>query len=296
MSSAPPTVISFPDDDDAHRPAHHGPQSPTSTHERDARAAYRDVAAASKTPWTHLLSTVMWVVIVVAGSIVDAILILPALDRTIRVDREFSVIFSFIIALVAATLAWSAGATFWKAMHSRVEKVAAWGLLGMWALLGVALFGLRLIAASTHQSAVPEWAMAIVLLLIYIAVGAGALHAGYSLNNPALRAYVAAQRRLERARPKLESAEVELVGSLAALTICVYRQRAVTDERIAALRETHDVADQLRALARVLVAQHLGDPAETGLIRKPFDPSDADPSGRSGSTDPDDNPTDPTQA
>lgn len=231
--------------------------------------AFRSISAADMGCWTRLLLMVGAVAVVAGGVHIDQELMLPVIDRTMRVADGVAEVVSFLFASIAALSAWSVGKSLREVRAYGWGNPSFWLNVGGFALIGASFFGMRILAdaggAATSRGADP-WAMAWLLLATYLAVGLLAAAESYYLVNPALSAKIRADRLLARLAPAVQGAEVKVVETSAALRTAVYREEAVHLEHGEAIAATHAVAAGARDYARILIAASLGDPAQTGLV------------------------------
>ncbi|GAA4535254.1 hypothetical protein [Pseudonocardia xishanensis] len=227
--------------------------------------------------WQRVLWSVVVEAVVLAMSLgADLVFIKTTLDPLIGQDEILSWLVAVALGVLSAVLPLHAGAharTFRAVGHGWVQAL---GLTVTWLLLGAGLFWLRWAAADLNpgdliadpdaidRATSAHHVMAVVLATLYLATGAAAAVGGYRLTNPeasALRMARAALRRVEAALGPAEAAYARLLDAVAA------RTADMTDADPAAetarqLRRA--VADHIRAVARVRIAQHLADPSATG--------------------------------
>lgn len=258
----------------------------TRTSDRGNLKSFRSESAADMGAVKRLLFLAAAIVAVAGGVHIDQELMLPAIDRTMRVENGVAEVVAFLFAGIAALCAWNAG----KAL--REAWVYGWGNPPLWVnlagflLIGATFFGMRVIAGSSRVASSAEAdprGMAFLLLASYLAVGLLAASEAYYLVNPALSAKIRAQSMLDRLAPAVRAAEAKVTETIAALQVATYRQEAVHHEYQEALEATHDVAAGARDYARLLIAASLGNPAQTGLV---FDRYPGDAAALAPKTDP----------
>lgn len=228
------------------------------------------------TRWRMLWSVVVEGLLLAACLGADLVFIKTTLDPLIGQDEILSWLVAGALGVLSAVLPLHAGVharTFRAVGHGWVHAV---GLTVTWLLLGVGLFWLRWAAAdlnpgdliadpdAVQRAASGHHVMAVVLATLYLATGAAAAVGGYRLTNPEATALRAARQVLRRIDAALGPAEAAYARLLAAVAARV-ADLADADSAAETAREIRRaVAEQVQAVARVRIAQHLGDPPATG--------------------------------
>ncbi len=154
-----------------------------------------------------------------------------------------------------------------------------WALGGVWAMLGIVIFAVRLMVVDSTSSGATavggidesstQLATAIMTLVLYLASGLVAGVGEYLTRNPlraayrhALRYYRKALRKLNRSQPPFERAQTVLQ---------VHSEGAQREEQNyqAAKAKRLAEADELKRYAAVLIAAHLQSPSATDGMTLP---------------------------
>ncbi|MGY1829071.1 hypothetical protein ACI8AA_01435 [Geodermatophilus sp. SYSU D01180] len=228
----------------------------------------------------YLLLTALDGLLIAFVSVADLFFIKTTLDPLIG-EAE---VFSWIVALALATLSvlapLQAGRFTRKYRATGHHRTSAIALTAVWAALGAGLFVLRWIAGDLTTTVIYEGTptgggdtahhlMALVLATLHLATGATAFVSGYHFTNPeafGLRTARFRQRRVERLLATAESRFTRLASALGA-RVADMSEAAQAAET--AKRARRAVADHVVAMARLRIAQHLGDPSCTGGTRRP---------------------------
>lgn len=231
--------------------------------------AFRSESAADMGAFKRGVFLVGAIVVVAGGVHIDQELMLPAIDRTMRVEDGVAERIAFLFAIIAGVLAWHLGKALREARAHGWDNPSFWFCAAGFLLIGATFFGMRLLAGHDRPAGVAEpdaLGMAFLLLASYLAVGLLAASEAYYLVNPALSAKIRAQSKRDQLAPRVRAAEAQVTETAVALQTATYRQEAVHLEYEEAIRATHDVAAGARDYARLLIAASLGDPAQTGLV------------------------------
>lgn len=231
-------------------------------------------------PW-FLGGVAVAVLVQAAESGVDLLLIKSAFDPVIGANEGWSWLAAAAITLGSVVLAVEAGRLQRK--HRADGSVsAAWprGLLLVWAVVGAGLFLFRWRAAdldvpqvvfeggaSPPENTSGHLLLAVVLATFHLLAGATAFAQGYFLTNPEAFALRTARWRHRSVPARLAEAEAvttRLAHNLGTRLTAL----AEADQAAETAKETRRaVAAHVQACVRVRIAQHLGQPSATGVIR-----------------------------
>ncbi|WP_159623746.1 hypothetical protein [Ruania rhizosphaerae] len=247
------------------------PSSPT--HGGRHTEAFREPSAADVSARTHKILLAIALSVVAVGVHIDQELMMPAIDRAMRVGNGVAFFVSISFAMLAGAAAWTAGKDLRK-LRAYGSAPTFWLSLGGFVLIGVGFFLMRLFGGSGYTSegaADSGLGVATILAITYLAVGLVAAAESYYLCNPALTGKLRAEHRMADLAPQLQEAEAAAVEARVALETSIFRRELVHEEHEEAIRETKDLAAEVRDYARALIAAALGDPAQTGLVFDRFD-------------------------
>lgn len=250
----------------------HGTQEPPRNVGRHT-GAFREPAAADMTARTHKILLAIAIGVLTVGVHIDQELMMPAIDRAMRVGNGAAFFVSISFAVLAGAAAWNVGKDLRK-LRGDDRAPSFWLSLGGFVLIGAGFFLMRLFGGSGYTSdgaADSGLGVATVLAITYLAVGLVAAAESYYLCNPALTGKLRAERRMADLAPQLQEAEAAAVEAKVALETSVFKRELVHEEYEEAIRETKDLAAEARDYARALIATALGDPAQTGLVSDRFD-------------------------
>lgn len=234
-----------------------------------------------------------WFIAIVLGaglllavvSAADTVLVKSAFDPLIGELEVFSWMVAVATAVLAALAALEAGRLMRKHRASGEITVAGpVATIAGWALVGLGLFVLRWKGAGlTAPQVVFEGSspaaddgsghlmMAMVLATLHLVTGATAFAQGFVLTNPeafALRTARWAHRNLPAQLAEAEALTTRLAHNLGTrLQVIAEAEQAAETAR----QTRRAVAAHVRAATRLRVAQHLGRPEDTGLVRQPPD-------------------------
>jgi hypothetical protein len=229
-------------------------------------------------PVTQLLLTSVFLV---AGTMVDAALMRPAIMRVLGDTDAWSTAVAFTLAGVGAVAAAMAGWTWRGAVGNEPGRRAALILPGTiltgWAALGLGITWLRVgaaaalvevqydgAAAGASQDA-SETIAAAVFLVVYLVVGVLAFGDAYAWRNDAFSAKTRAERELATAREELRSQEALFERLRANLAIRAHDLTSNPDALAQVLASHRALARELAQVSRVEQAIGLGDPTATGI-------------------------------
>jgi len=275
-----PTPPTIPPDD-------HTPPPARADDEHASPSPWSTIGAADESDGAYRRSVCLTFLILALVTTADLFLIKGTFDRVLVQDERVSWALGAALTLISVTLAFKAGVSIRHAMStpkgSRAHTILTVALVTGWVAIGMGFFWLRwnaatfAPAASSFENASPTSAaglnestdrtFAIVMATVYLATGVLALADGFKLTNP-----VASSMRAVRRSIKMLTAEVcakeGRVGHLREnLAIHMHTLDTIDDDRDTALAGRRALAEELKNLARVQIAMHLGSPAATGLVR-----------------------------
>lgn len=245
----------------------------TTTTPRTPVSPWRAPHLAGLSPAAYWTGQTVMLGLVTFASLYDALFLKPAVDLVVDSGELWDLFIALTVSLVAALLMMKAGHLH-RENAGRARQPWGWPIIA-WLVLGAGLVFLRYNAAalaaptiqgvSTGDDPSTYRMVAIVLLAVYLASGILNFYAGRMIFNPIARAFFSAQasdrrlgKRIIEARTALRrtTEHVEVArGDLLALP-------ALREERD---RELVAFGDQLKAEARLRIANHLADPAATGI-------------------------------
>lgn len=217
-------------------------------------------------------------------SFADLLLVKTTFNVILRDAEWLSWVLGVSLTLAAVAMAFFAGRYSRQAVAGgpsvKSDQAIVGILIVLWLVLGAGIFLLRWNAAefapaqvayegaqTTSVEEAKERLLAVVLAAVYLATGGLAFVDGYRLTNPVAAAMRTARGRLEKLRPRLQE-RIGVVARLRENLTAAELEYARLPEQLAeaiAARET--LAEELKALARVQIAMHLGDPSATGVVR-----------------------------
>lgn len=234
---------------------------------------------------------ILLIMVALTSCTIDTPLVKPVVNVVLHLSDELAWIVSAGLMVVAGCGAILTGvlhrahqANPGRRGHLTALLLAAAG----WLVLGIGLFGLRMLGAGYHDlsplieggatSTVEgdrERMMAFLMILVYIATGFACYGAGHSLN-PTVQSIISNDFRLRR----LHAALAKTMGKLTHLDgIKLTKLRDVQAQRTS-LAAAHlmdaGVADILHAHARKQIAIRLGDPSASELVTLPVDSTHRD--------------------
>ncbi len=243
----------------------------------------------SSTAWAarHLLSSTArsyWVsmglriLMLIAFSCADLIFIKGTLDLILDQQEAVSWTVAIVLTIGSVAIMVKAGYLYRKAQDDGHGRGWILVLVAGWALLGVALVVMRFngaewtssaIAVEGQVGAVDETAkhqgIALLLGLIYISAGVFAYFEGMHDINPTAIEYMSLRPRVARLIDDITAQRGIVARAAEDLERAKGNLAALPDARAAAEGALRYRAEELMALARVRIANALGDPAATGI-------------------------------
>lgn len=229
-----------------------------------------------------VVQVVVVAVLLVAGSVVDAGLMRPAVMRVLGDSVAMSTFIAFVLAGLGAVAAGLAG---WSWRGARGNHPGATGALGepvtilaVWLALGLGITWLRIGAADAvvgvqYDGAAPvagshdpsETIAAALFLVVYVLVGVLAFWHLHGWRNDAFVAKTHAERDLARAETDLHREEALYERLRANVAVRAHDLTTAADELADVLASHRSLAGELEQLSRVEQAIGLGDPNKTGV-------------------------------
>lgn len=222
----------------------------------------------------HRLVGFYFVLALILGA-VDAILIKTVWNVILQDNEAISWAMAIVTAFGATLLAWTAGA--WSAVGSidrhRGHLLGAAAAAIVWVAVGAAMFWLRwetgtLTAtgvntegATADNATTTHHILAIALIALYLMPGVLAALHGYETGNP-----VAARQRASHAQLQLLEAELRhLEARTHEMDLLLAQHHAtknsIDDDAKRATAQANALADELKAYARLRIAQALATPS-----------------------------------
>lgn len=205
---------------------------------------------------------------------VDTLLAKAAFDVIVNQNETISALIAFALAGIGAVAAIETGI----AIQSR-HRIAAGFLGGLWALIGASMAWLRYnteTIAGADENSVGDGAIAILMLVLYLAAGAGIIYSMQKIWNPKYRVLWSSRFgrwRVDRVLTKLEPRYARVHLTLEQLD---GRRDTLGAELATGQVAVRTHAEELKARARLKIAELLGDTAKTSLYRQPTWPEQAD--------------------
>jgi hypothetical protein len=218
-------------------------------------------------------------VLIVATSLYEGLLIKPAVAVALHSSNELSYVVAFLIALAAAVSMMEAGHLQRKTRVEGDRSNFPTTLIVGWALFGLGLTALRFVPepravsfAGTFQTAAspadsaPNWLIAIVMLVVYVGAGLLSRAAGYSLLNPVAQAHASVRRERARLERLIRKQRPKTIAALERLEVARGDFAAITTQRQGAGAVITAFFDQLLERARIRMLLPFGDPSITSAI------------------------------
>lgn len=198
---------------------------------------------------------------------VDTLLAKTAFDVIVNESELVSLLIAVAVAGIGALAAVKAGIALKERIWLEVGLIG-----GAWALIGVSMALLRFntgLLNGLDENLPADMVVALLMLVLYLAAGGGIISATAKVWDPRHRALRSSRRGMKRVSRTLDTVEPQYARVVLALAHLDERRADLDDQVRLAQDLIATEADQLRARARLRIAEHLGDPAKTSLYRQP---------------------------